>query len=159
MGASPAYAMLRAASVLISVALAFEPVVIKIPETSQATSDAMTAWGKAMGKTMVYCKDTPGFIVNRVFVPFLLNCIKLVDEGIASKEDIDCAIKLGLGHPMGPLELVDHVGLDTLAFVSQEWCKAYPDMPEFNRPPLLDKMVAEGKFGHKNGEGFYKYKL
>ncbi|MPC22142.1 putative 3-hydroxyacyl-CoA dehydrogenase [Portunus trituberculatus] len=146
-----------------------EKLIIKTPETSPATADAMTAWGKAMGKTIVHCKDTPGFIVNRVFVPYLLSCIRLLDEEVATKEDIDLAIKLGLGYPMGPLELLDYVGNDTIYYickacvlmvvvggVSAEWCEAYPDMPEFQIPPLLERMVAEGRFGKKAGKGFYE---
>uniref|UniRef100_A0A0P4WUM3 3-hydroxyacyl-CoA dehydrogenase n=1 Tax=Scylla olivacea TaxID=85551 RepID=A0A0P4WUM3_SCYOL len=132
--------------------------VIKTSETSPATADAITAWGKAMGKAIVHCKDTPGFIVNRVFVPYLLSCIRLMDEEVATREDIDLAIKLGLGYPMGPLELLDYLGIDTIYNICKEWCEAYPDMPEFQIPPLLERMISEGRFGQKAGKGFYDYK-
>merc|ERR1712062_680413 len=87
--------------------------VIRIPETSDETDKAMMDWGKAMGKTCVSAKDTPGFIVNRLLVPQLMEAVRLVERGDASPQDVDIAMKLGAGWPMGPFELADYVGLDT----------------------------------------------
>lgn len=131
--------------------------VVRIPETSDDTFDTMVAWGKAMKKKTVDCKDTPGFIVNRLLVPYLMEAVRLVERGHASPKDVDLAMKLGAGHPMGPFELADYVGLDTTKFIMDGWSKAYPEEPLFRPSPLQDRLVAEGKFGRKTGEGFYKY--
>lgn len=132
--------------------------VVRIPETSQATFDAMVAWGKAMGKVTVECKDTPGFIVNRLLVPYLFEAVRLSERGDASPRDIDTAMKLGAGHPMGPFELMDYVGLDTGKFIMDGWAKEYPGNPLFGESELMNKLVSEGKMGVKSGEGFYQYK-
>lgn len=132
--------------------------VVKIEETSEKTFQALIDFGKAMKKTTVKCKDTPGFIVNRLLVPYLMEAMRLVERGDASFEDTDIAMKLGAGHPMGPFELSDYVGLDTCKFIIDGWHEAYPDNPLFDSSPLLNKLVAEGKLGRKSGEGFYKYK-
>lgn len=132
--------------------------VVKIEETSEQTFQALIDFGKAMKKTTVKCKDTPGFIVNRLLVPYLMEAIRLVERGDASFEDTDIAMKLGAGHPMGPFELSDYVGLDTCKFIIDGWHEAYPDNPLFDSSPLLNKLVTEGKLGRKSGEGFYKYK-
>lgn len=132
--------------------------VVRIPETSQATYEAMTAWGKAMGKVTVECKDTPGFIVNRLLVPYMFEAVRLVERGDASPRDIDTAMKLGAGYPMGPFELMDYVGLDTGKFIVDGWAKDYPDNPLFKPSELINKLVSEGKLGVKSGEGFYQYK-
>ncbi|KAL0821432.1 hypothetical protein ABMA28_004910 [Loxostege sticticalis] len=131
--------------------------VVKGAETSEATYNAMMAWGKAVGKTCITCKDTPGFVVNRLLVPYICEAIRLYERGDASARDIDIAMKLGAGYPMGPLELADYVGLDTNKFILDGWHKKYPDQPLFKPIPLLNKLVAEGKLGVKSGEGFYKY--
>ena len=117
----------------------------------------MMAWGKAMGKTCVSAKDTPGFIVNRLLVPNFMEAIRLVERGDATPEDVDIAMKLGAGHPMGPFELGDYVGLDTMKFIIDGWSESYPDETLFKPSPLLTKLVSEGKCGRKSGEGFYKY--
>ena len=130
---------------------------IRIPETSDATFDAMMAWGKAMGKTCVSCKDTPGFIVNRLLVPNLMEAVRLIERGDATPQDVDIAMKLGAGHPMGPFELADYVGLDTTKFIIDGWSERFPEETLFQPSPLLNKLVAEGKLGRKCGEGFYKY--
>ncbi|XP_064111623.1 hydroxyacyl-coenzyme A dehydrogenase, mitochondrial-like isoform X1 [Macrobrachium nipponense] len=132
--------------------------VVRIPETSQATYEAMVAWGKGMGKVTVECKDTPGFIVNRLLVPYMFEAVRLVERGDASPRDIDTAMKLGAGYPMGPFELMDYVGLDTGKFIVDGWAKAYPDNPLFQPSELINKLVSEGKLGVKSGEGFYSYK-
>jgi 3-hydroxyacyl-CoA dehydrogenase len=131
--------------------------VIRIPETSDETFNAMVAWGKAMKKETVDCKDTPGFIVNRLLVPYLMEAIRMVERGDASVKDVDTAMKLGAGHPMGPFELADYVGLDTNKFIMDGWSERYPDETLFRTSELLNKMVAENKLGRKSGEGFHKY--
>merc|ERR1712179_508415 len=132
--------------------------VVKIPETSEETFQAMTNWGKAMGKATVTCKDTPGFIVNRLLVPYMMEAVRMVERGDATPQDVDTAMKLGAGYPMGPFELTDYVGLDTCKFIIDGWNEKYPDHPLFAPSPLLNKYVAEGKLGNKVGEGFYKTK-
>lgn len=132
--------------------------VIGTSTTSQETFDALLSFSKALGKTPVSCKDTPGFIVNRLLVPYMMEAIRLHERGHGSKEDIDIAMKLGAGYPMGPFELLDYVGLDTSKFIIDGWCAMDPDNPLFSQSPLLNKLVAEGKLGRKTGEGFYKYK-
>lgn len=131
--------------------------VIRIPETSDETFNAMMDWGKAMGKTCVSAKDTPGFIVNRILVPNLMEAIRLVERGDATPEDVDMAMKLGAGWPMGPLELADYVGLDTNKFIIDGWHQRFPEEDLFKPSELLNKLVAEGKLGRKTGQGFYKY--
>lgn len=131
--------------------------VIRIPETSEETYNAMMAWGKAVGKTCVTCKDTPGFIVNRLLVPYIAEAIRMYERGDASAKDIDIAMKLGAGYPMGPLELADYVGLDTSYFILDGWSKKYPDNPLFKPNESVKKMIKDGKLGVKSGEGFYKY--
>lgn len=128
--------------------------VVRIPETSDETFNAMVAWGKAMKKVTVDCKDTPGFIVNRLLVPYLMEAIRMVERGDCSVKDVDTAMKLGAGHPMGPFELADYVGLDTNKFIMDGWSERFPDETLFRQSELLNKMVAEGKLGRKSGEGF-----
>merc|ERR1719422_2859361 len=127
------------------------------PETSDDTFNAMVNWGKAMGKVTVDCKDTPGFIVNRLLVPYLMEAVRMVERGDASAKDVDTAMKLGAGHPMGPFELADYVGLDTNKFIMDGWSGRYPEETLFRQSPMLNKLVADGKLGKKTGEGFYKY--
>jgi len=131
--------------------------VVRIPETSDETFNAMLAWGKAMRKMTVDCQDTPGFIVNRLLVPYLMEAIRLVERGEASAKDVDLAMKLGAGHPMGPFELADYVGLDTTKFIMDGWHARFPEEALFRPSEMQNKLVAEGKFGRKSGEGFYKY--
>lgn len=131
--------------------------VVKGAETSEETYNAMMQWGKSLGKVCVTCKDTPGFIVNRLLVPYVAEAARLLERGDASARDIDLAMKLGAGYPMGPLELADYVGLDTNKFILDGWHKKYPDNPLFKPIDLLNKLVSEGKLGVKAGEGFYKY--
>lgn len=131
--------------------------VIRTNETSDETYQKMMAWGKAIGKVTITCKDTPGFVVNRLLVPILLEAIRMYERGDASARDIDIALKLGAGHPMGPLELADYVGLDTNKNIVDGWHAKFPDNPLFKPIDTLNKLVAEGKLGVKTGEGFYKY--
>ncbi|KAM5194503.1 hydroxyacyl-coenzyme A dehydrogenase, mitochondrial [Mantella aurantiaca] len=132
--------------------------VIKAPMTSQTTFDSLIDFSRALGKTPVSCKDTPGFVVNRLLVPYLMESVRLYERGHASKEDIDIAMKLGAGYPMGPFELLDYVGLDTSKFIIDGWHKLEPENPLFAPSELVNKLVAEKKLGKKTGEGFYKYR-
>ncbi|XP_047521515.1 hydroxyacyl-coenzyme A dehydrogenase, mitochondrial-like [Pieris napi] len=131
--------------------------VVRGMDTTDITFSTMMEWGKSVGKTCVSCKDTPGFIVNRLLVPYIAEAIRLLERGDASARDIDIAMKLGAAYPMGPMELADYVGLDTTKFILDGWSKKYPDQPLFRPIPTLNKLVGEGKLGVKSGEGFYKY--
>ncbi len=125
--------------------------------TSEETLATARAVGERMGKTPVVAKDSPGFIVNRLLIPFLLDAIRMYESGLATKEDIDTGVKLGLNHPMGPLTLADFVGLDTTLFVADVLYEEYGD-PNFKAPPLLRQMVAAGLLGRKSGRGFYDWR-
>lgn len=131
--------------------------VVRTPLTSETTHKNLLEFSKSLGKQPITCKDTPGFVVNRLLVPYMMEAIRLFERGDASKEDIDIGMKLGAGYPMGPFELLDYVGLDTCKFIIDGWAQKYPDEPLFRPSPLLSKLVAEGKFGIKSGEGFYRY--
>jgi len=124
--------------------------------TSDETMDTAHQFGASLGKTMVTAKDTPGFIVNRLLIPYLLDAVRVYEDGLASREDIDAAIKLGLNHPMGPLTLLDFVGLDTTLFIADAMYEEYKD-PRYAAPPLLRRMVLAGQLGRKSGKGFYDY--
>lgn len=131
--------------------------VVQTPMTSQITFEALIDFAKALGKHPVACKDTPGFLVNRLLVPYLMESIRLHERGHGSKEDIDMAMKLGANYPMGPFELLDYVGLDTSKYIMDGWHELEPNNPLFAPSPLLDSLVQQGKFGRKTHEGFYKY--
>jgi 3-hydroxybutyryl-CoA dehydrogenase len=115
------------------------------------------SFGQSIGKTVVLAKDTPGFIVNRLAVPFILEAVRMYEAGIATKEDIDTAVTLGLNHPMGPLTLVDFLGLDTTYYICNVMYDELKD-PLFASPLLLRRMVTSGHYGRKTGKGFYDYK-
>ena len=131
--------------------------VVRTPKTSDEAFAAARAFGEACGKVPVTCKDTPGFVVNRLLVPYMLQSMLMLERGDATMTDIDTAMKLGCGYPMGPFELTDYVGLDTTLAILEGWVQAYPKEPAFAIPALLKKKVAEGKHGRKTGEGFYKW--
>jgi 3-hydroxybutyryl-CoA dehydrogenase len=131
--------------------------IVKTIATSDETVAASQEFGKSLGKTTVIAQDAPGFIVNRLWLPFLLHAIRLYEDGVASREDIDNAIQLGLNYPMGPLTLSDMVGIDVVKFVADALYEQLKD-PRYITPTLVDKMVAAGWLGRKTGKGFYDYK-
>ena len=130
--------------------------IVKTIATSDPTLEAAKSFGQSIGKTVVVAPDIPGFIVNRLLMPFFLEAIRLVESGQATKEDIDRAVMLGLNHPMGPLKLADYVGLDTAYFIAEAM---YDEMKDdrFAPPVLLKKMVAARRCGRKTKKGFYDY--
>jgi 3-hydroxybutyryl-CoA dehydrogenase len=111
---------------------------------------------RSLGKQSVACKDNSGFIVNRLLVPYMLDAIRALEEGVGSIEDIDRAMQLGCGHPMGPLTLTDFVGLDTTYYIANIMFDEYREK-RFAPPPLLKQMVQAGRMGKKSGRGFYDY--
>lgn len=131
--------------------------VVRADKTSDAAFAEARAFGEAVGKVPVSCKDTPGFVVNRLLVPYMSQALLMLDRGDASKEDIDAAMQFGCGYPMGPLTLTDYVGLDTTLSILQGWTDRYPNEPAFVIPEILERKVREGKLGRKTGEGFYKW--
>ena len=130
--------------------------VVRSIATSNETADTLKAFGAALGKTVVEAKDTPGFIVNRLLVPYLLDAVRALESGVASRDDIDQGMQLGCGHPLGPLALLDFVGLDTAYYIANIMFDEFKE-PRFAPPPLLKRMVLAGQLGRKSGRGFYQY--
>jgi 3-hydroxybutyryl-CoA dehydrogenase len=130
--------------------------VIRALTTSQETYDALFAFATAVGKEPITAPDRGGFIVNRLLVPYLLDAIRCLEEGLGSAEDIDKGMTLGCGHPMGPLKLLDFVGLDTTYFIANIMFDEFRET-RFAPPPLLKRMVLAGHLGKKTGRGFYTY--
>jgi 3-hydroxybutyryl-CoA dehydrogenase len=130
--------------------------VVKAFQTSDETLERVEAYGAAIKKELIVVKDSPGFASSRLGVALGLEAIRMLEEGVASAADIDRAMKLGYGHPMGPLELGDLVGLDVRLAIA-EYLFAETGSPTFRPPQLLKKMVRAGKLGKKAGEGFYTY--
>lgn len=124
--------------------------------TSDETLDAARALGAVLKKEIVIAKDNPGFIVNLLLVPYLFDAIRALEYGVATKEDVDTAIRLGLNHPMGPFTLLDFVGLDTCLFIGDAMYQEFKDA-RYAAPPLLRRMVTAGLLGRKSGRGFYTY--
>jgi 3-hydroxybutyryl-CoA dehydrogenase len=124
--------------------------------TEDKTVETAYEWVQAVGKVPVKAKDSTAFIVNRLLVPYLLDAIRIYEGGLASLEDIDQAMKLGCGYPMGPFTLLDLVGLDTTMFVAEVMFEEYRE-PRYAPPPLLKRMVMAGHLGRKSGKGFYDY--
>jgi 3-hydroxybutyryl-CoA dehydrogenase len=125
--------------------------------SSDDTLNAVKEFGEALGKTVIIARDKPGFIVNRLLIPFSLEAIRVLEEGTATREDIDNGMKLGANHPMGPLTLSDFVGLDTLYYIAESMYEEFKDN-KFAPPLLLKRMVTAGQLGRKSGKGFYDYK-
>lgn len=138
------------------------PVVMQLVEivraltTSDATVSALREFVTKIGKEPVVCKDTPGFIVNRLMVPIMLEAVRTLEAGVATVEDIDKAVKLGLRHPMGPFELIDYTGVDINYHVANVFFEEFKD-PKWAPPALLKRMFLAGHLGVKAGRGFYEY--
>ena len=141
----------------------FNPVpvmgLIELVRAISSSDDTMAfgrAYGVVLGKTTVESRDRAGFIVNALLVPYLNGAIRMLEDGFATREDIDTAIHLGLNHPMGPLRLIDLIGLDTHLFIADVLFEEFKE-PTFAPPPLLRRMVTAGRLGRKAGRGFYDY--
>jgi 3-hydroxybutyryl-CoA dehydrogenase len=130
--------------------------VIRALTTSDATHQALVAFAQTLGKQPVTAPDRGGFIVNRLLIPYMLDAIRCLDGGLGTVEDIDTAMKLGCGHPMGPFTLTDFVGLDTTYFIANIMFEEFREA-RFAPPPLLKRMVLAGHLGKKSGRGFYQY--
>jgi 3-hydroxybutyryl-CoA dehydrogenase len=130
--------------------------VVRTIATDAAVYEEVVAFGGKLGKTAVRAHDSTGFIVNRLLVPYLLDAVRALEEGVGSIEDIDNSMKLGCGHPMGPLTLLDFVGLDTTYYISNIMFEEFREK-RFASPPLLKRMVLAGWNGRKSGRGFYDY--
>jgi 3-hydroxybutyryl-CoA dehydrogenase len=129
---------------------------VRALQSSDETMDTLRRFGESLGKQVVVAQDTPGFIVNYLLVPYLLDAVRMVEEGVATREDIDAGITLGLNHPMGPLTLLDFVGIDTTLYIADVMYEELRDQ-KYAAPPLLRKMVRAGYMGKKSGRGFYDY--
>jgi 3-hydroxybutyryl-CoA dehydrogenase len=141
----------------------FNPVpvmkLVEVVRTIAVEQDAFTTafeFARSLGKTPVVAKDTSGFIVNRLLVPYMLDAIRCLEQGLASTEDIDRSMTLGTGYPMGPFTLCDFVGIDTLYFIAEIMFEEFRE-PRFAPPPLLKRMVTLGMYGRKTKRGFYDY--
>ena len=130
--------------------------VVRTILTDEATVTTATEWVRAVGKVPVQTKDSTAFIVNRLLVPYLLDAVRVYEGGLATLEDIDQAMKLGCGYPMGPFTLLDLVGLDTAMFVAEVMFEEFRES-RYAPPPLLKRMVMAGHLGRKSGQGFYRY--
>ncbi len=130
--------------------------VVRTISTDDATYQAAKGFAESVGKVVVTAKDSPGFIVNLLLVPYLLDAVRAFEAGLASREDIDTGMKLGCGHPMGPLTLLDFIGLDTIYYIAEIFFDEFKD-GRYASPPLLKRMVNAGLLGKKSGRGFYDY--
>lgn len=130
--------------------------VVKTVRTSQEAIDAGMAFAEKLGKKPILAKDSPGFVVNLLLVPYLLDAIRALEKGVASVTDIDQGMMLGTGYPMGPFTLLDFVGLDTTYYIAEIMFDEFK-MPQYAAPTLLKRMVLAGLHGRKTGKGFYDY--
>lgn len=130
--------------------------IVKTIATSDEAIEVGKAFGESLSKTVVIARDSPGYIVNNLMMPYLLNAIRMLDAGIATRDDIDTAVTLGLNYPMGPLTVCDFIGLDSLLFVANVMYEESKDR-QYAAPSLLRKMVTAGWLGRKSGKGFYEY--
>jgi 3-hydroxybutyryl-CoA dehydrogenase len=131
--------------------------IVRAVQTSDETLRLTEEISKQCGKTTVVVKDSQGFVTTRALSVLLIEAMRMLEEGVASPQDIDTAIKLGLNHPMGPLELADYVGLDTMLFISDSMTEAMGE--RFRAPQTLRKLVEAGRLGRKTGQGFYSYRV
>jgi len=141
----------------------FNPVpvmgLVELVTTVMSSPEAETraqSYAESLGKTVIRAKDRAGFIVNMLLVPYMLGAIRMYESGVATREDIDAGMRLGANHPMGPLELSDFVGLDTMKHVADVLFEEFKE-PMYASPPLLTRMVEAGLHGRKTGQGFYQY--
>jgi 3-hydroxybutyryl-CoA dehydrogenase len=125
-------------------------------DTAPAAIEVADGFARQIGKRPIRTKDRSGFIVNMLLVPYLMAAVRMLEEGFATREDIDEGMKLGAGHPMGPLQLCDFIGLDVLSAVCDSLYDEFK-RPEYAPPPLMKRMILAGKHGRKSGEGFYRY--
>ncbi len=125
-------------------------------QTSEKTVATARQFGESLGKQVIEVRDTPGFIVNYLLIPYLLDAVRLVESGVATKEDIDAGMVLGCIHPLGPLKLLDFIGLDTTLYIAEVLYDAFRT-DRYAAPPLLRQMVSAGMNGRKSGRGFYGY--
>ncbi len=130
--------------------------IVRAITTSDETIVTLRGFVGKLGKTGIVCKDTTGFVVNRLLVPYMLAAVRALEQGVASAEEIDQAMMLGAGHPMGPLALIDYTGLDVNLYVANIMFDEFKD-PNLAPPALLKRMVAAGRLGVKSGQGFYEY--
>ncbi len=130
--------------------------VVRSIATSEDTLEATRDFGERLGKHIIVAQDRGGFIVNLLLIPFLTSALRLYESGFATREDIDEGMRLGCGHPMGPLQLLDYIGLDTALFVCESLYEEYANA-DYAPPPLLRRMVAAGYLGRKSGRGLYEY--
>jgi 3-hydroxybutyryl-CoA dehydrogenase len=131
--------------------------IVRTISTTDDTIETVRQFALSLGKTPVLARDTAGFIVNFLLIPYLLAAIRMLENGAASRDDIDTAMKLGCGYPMGPFTLLDYVGLDTTLWAAEAIYEEYKD-PLYAPPPLLRRMVQSGMYGRKSGRGFYDYR-
>ena len=130
--------------------------IVRTLATSEETLADLRTFVQRLGKTAVLAPDAPGFVVNRLLVPYLLDAMRCAEQRLASVEDLDTGMKLGCGHPMGPLHLSDFIGLDTMLSVAEVLFEAFGE-PRFKAPALLRQLVAAGRLGRKSGSGFYRW--
>ena len=130
--------------------------VVRTIATSGETEKTVIDFARSLGKEPIRAQDNSGFVVNRLLVPYLLDAVRALEEGVGSREDIDKGMELGCGHPMGPLKLLDFVGLDTTYYIAEIMFDEYREK-RFAPPPLLKRMVLAGRLGKKSGRGFYDY--
>ena len=130
--------------------------IVRTIATSDETTETLREFAKSLGKTPIIAKDTAGFVVNFLLIPYMLSAVRMYENGLASMDDIDTGMKLGCGYPMGPFELLDYVGLDTTLYAAEAIYREYPD-PAYAPPTLLRRMVQAGRYGMKTGKGFREF--
>lgn len=130
--------------------------IVRTLATEEDTLAALRTFVQKLGKTAILTPDAPGFVVNRLLVPYLLDAMRCAEQRLATVEDLDTGMKLGCGHPMGPLHLSDFIGLDTMQSVAEVLFDAFGE-PRFKAPALLRQLVAAGRLGRKSGSGFYRW--